>query len=137
MSRGNWFCRGRRSCAEAGCWFRSLETFIFLGFCVAHRSHLSPCPYSCFAFHVLAALDLDNDPVICLPPCPSTSGTVVGQAGPSSLTGSSSLPPLPTGRQSRSNLPSIVGGPSRLDEQCCHRRESIFHRITHLTFLSV
>ncbi|KAF8161909.1 hypothetical protein K438DRAFT_1985436 [Mycena galopus ATCC 62051] len=65
--------------------------------------------HECFALWVMAALDLDNDPVICLPPCPSTSSTAVDQAGSSLSATSSRLPPLPTAQQSRSIDPSIVG----------------------------
>ncbi|KAF8132681.1 hypothetical protein K438DRAFT_1787868 [Mycena galopus ATCC 62051] len=65
--------------------------------------------HECFALWVMAALDLDNDPVICLPPCPSTSSAAVDQAGSSLSATSSRLPPLPTVQQSRSIEPSIVG----------------------------
>ncbi|KAF8146570.1 hypothetical protein K438DRAFT_1990476 [Mycena galopus ATCC 62051] len=65
--------------------------------------------HECFALWVMAALDLDNNPVICLPPCPSTSSAAVDQAGSSLSATSSRRPPLPTAQQSRSIDPSIVG----------------------------
>ncbi|KAF8131743.1 hypothetical protein K438DRAFT_1788207 [Mycena galopus ATCC 62051] len=65
--------------------------------------------HECFALWVMAALDLDNDPVICLSPYPSTSSAAVDQAGSSLSATSSRLPPLLTAQQSRSIEPCIVG----------------------------